>query len=362
MKIGILTHYDVLNQGAQLQMYAMYHQLLDMGHIPVILSYEKNFDFEKEEKLKNKITISSIPYIFKNYFLKKGIGLTWHNVKKFYCSKNFRKKQFEIQKYNIQKLDAVIIGSDEVFSIPVGINKVMFGYNLPTNKIIAYAPSFGQTDIDRIRKYNCEILMKKGLEKFTALSARDTHTQELIMDLIGKKVEKVCDPAVLYDFSSTNVKFKKPRYKYMIVYSYDRHMNEPEYINIIKETARKKKWLIISPGTYHKWCDKNIVCNALEWLEWFRNAEFVITDTFHGTIASYITQTPMAIYIRKNINVNKLKDLVKTLQIEDRLLEQFSYDDLQKIMQKEIDFEYLLSVINTLRKSGCNYLEKALKS
>lgn len=361
MKIGILTHYDVLNQGAQLQMYAMYHQLLDMGHTPVVLSYEKNFDFEKEEKLKNKITVSSIPYILKNYLFKKGIGLTWHNVKKFHCSKKFREKEFEIQKYDSQKLDAVIIGSDEVFSIPVGINSVMFGYGLLTDKIIAYAPSFGQTNIERIKKYDCEELMKNGLEKFSSLSARDFHTQTLIKNLIGKNVEKVCDPALLYNFSSTNIKFKKPQYKYMVVYSYDRHMNEPEYIRIIKEFAKKRNWLIVSPGTYHKWCDKNIVCNALEWLEWFQNAEFVITDTFHGTIASYITKTPMAVYVRKNINVNKLKDLVQTLQIEDRLIEEFSYCNLQKIVQSEVEFDYLSSVLNNLRENGCNYLERALR-
>ncbi len=362
MKVGILTHYDVLNQGAQLQMYAMYHQLLDMGHTPVILSYQKNFDFEMEEKLKNHITIKSVPYILVNYLWKKGIGLTWHNVKKYIVSYRFRKKEFEMQSYDKEKLDAIIIGSDEVFSIPVGINKVMFGYNLPTDRIIAYAPSFGQTDMERIRKYNCEEIMRTGLKKFTYLSARDEHTKNLISELSGQKAERVCDPAILYDFSNIHNKFKKPRYKYMVVYSYDRHMNEPEYVEIIKKIAREKELVVISPGTYHKWCDKNVVCDALQWLEWIRNAEFVITDTFHGTIASFIMQTPMAVFVRNKINVNKLQDLVKSLKIENRVLAKFSYNNLQYLMEQEMEFKQLFEETDKIRKKGCEYLESALRS
>ena len=53
MKIGILTHYNVYNMGAQLQLSAMRHYLEDLGHQPVVLTYEKNFDFLEGEKEKN---------------------------------------------------------------------------------------------------------------------------------------------------------------------------------------------------------------------------------------------------------------------------------------------------------------------
>ncbi|MEG0155138.1 MAG: hypothetical protein RR678_07130, partial [Lachnospiraceae bacterium] len=67
MKIGILTHYDVNNMGAQLQLYALYNQIEQMGHEPIVLEYNKNYDFNCKEKLKNQITIKSIPYIISNY-------------------------------------------------------------------------------------------------------------------------------------------------------------------------------------------------------------------------------------------------------------------------------------------------------
>ena len=73
MKIGILTHYNVNNQGAQLQMLAMKCYLEEMGHRVCILTYEKNFDFDKAEAKKNSMSLRNFPYYIKNYLFDKGI-------------------------------------------------------------------------------------------------------------------------------------------------------------------------------------------------------------------------------------------------------------------------------------------------
>ena len=83
MKIGILTHYNVNNQGAQLQLYSLYCYLEDLGHTPYVLTYQKNFDFLLEEAKKNTVSLSSIPYYMKHYMLEKGFGLTKHNAEKY---------------------------------------------------------------------------------------------------------------------------------------------------------------------------------------------------------------------------------------------------------------------------------------
>ena len=132
MKIGILTHYGVNNQGAQLQMYALYRQLEKLGHEPVILTYNKNFDFAREQKRRNEISIKSVPYILKNFLFKKGIRLTLHNVKKYLFNKKFREKCFRFEYYSESDCDAVVVGSDQVFDIHVGINIMMYGYDLRT--------------------------------------------------------------------------------------------------------------------------------------------------------------------------------------------------------------------------------------
>ena len=76
MKIGILTHYNVNNQGAQLQLFALNQVIKDMGHEPYVLTYTKNYDFAAPEiKLRNNISPSSVPYILKEFLLKKGFLL-----------------------------------------------------------------------------------------------------------------------------------------------------------------------------------------------------------------------------------------------------------------------------------------------
>lgn len=119
MKIGILTHYNVNNQGAQLQMLAMKYYLEDMGHNVYILTYEKNFDFDKEEAKKNSMSLLNFPYYLKKYFWKKGIGLTIFNIRKALTHKKSW-KELNFVPYDKNDCEVVVIGSDEVFSIDVG--------------------------------------------------------------------------------------------------------------------------------------------------------------------------------------------------------------------------------------------------
>ena len=87
MKVGILTHYSVYNQGAQLQMYGLKYWLEEHGHTAVILTYEKNFDFDANEKKKNSGSVQNVLYYVQEYLIKKGIGLSVFNVGKVYALK-----------------------------------------------------------------------------------------------------------------------------------------------------------------------------------------------------------------------------------------------------------------------------------
>ncbi len=362
MKVGILTHYNVNNQGAQLQMYAMSKIIEEMGFEPVILTYNKNFDFvSKDEKNKNIVSISSIPYFIKEYIMKKGIGITYFNYKKYTKNKKFRKNNFIYKRYSEANVDYAIVGSDEVFSIPMGVNIMMYGHCVNTKRMIAYAPSFGQTNIELINRYNAKELISSGLAKFKDLSARDENTKKIIKELTGRESTLVCDPVLLYDFKNTHTKFKKiPNKKYIIIYAYDRHMIDKDEIQEIKKYAKKKGLITVSAGTYHKWCDKNISCNCLEWIELFRNAEQIITDTFHGTILSTITEKPMAIYVRDSINKNKLTYLLKQLKLEDRKLEKITCQNIEKVFSKNMEYQKINTNLENLRNISRKYLKGAL--
>lgn len=362
MRVGILTHYDVNNQGAQLQLYASYMQLKELGHDPIVLTYRKNYDFEPQQERRNQITLASIPYILKHFLFEKGIGLTYHNVKKYFYNKRFRKQNFRTGYYSLTEVDAAIVGADEVFSLEMGVNMMMYGHAVNTDTMIAYAPSIGQTDMRRIERYHCKELISGGLKRFKALSVRDAHTQSVVKELIGSNPVIVCDPVLLYKFPINRFSLPKgtPSRDYMVVYSYDaRFVSSPE-IEAISGYARKHNLLTVSVGTYHKWCNINIACDALEWLRCIQGAKAIVTDTFHGTIASVITHCPMALYYSETVNSNKMLDLISRLGLEKRKLNEVTSDELERVFSIPVDFSSLDVCVEKFRSESLTYLKSAL--
>ena len=362
MRIGILTHYDVNNMGAQLQLWAMYRHLETLGHEPVVLSYKKNYDFAPEMERRNQITLGSVPHIAKNYLLTKGLALTWHNVRKWQTLRNFRIDNLRHETYCTARIDAAVVGADEVFSLETGINKMMFGHAVNTDSMIAYAPSFGQTDEARIAKFHCRELMASGLRRFLSLSARDEQTQRLITSLTGRRAEIVCDPALLYPFPIKDYPLPNatPHKRYVVVYSYDSRLVGREEVEAIRNFARRHNLKIVSAGTYHKWCDVNIVCNPLEWLRCIAQAEAVITDTFHGTIAAAITARPMALSYSQKVNSRKMLDIITRLGLAQRVTHQINSKELTRIFSKEQNNEVINLRIRQMRESSRRYLDNAL--
>ncbi|MCH5296600.1 MAG: polysaccharide pyruvyl transferase family protein [Ruminococcus sp.] len=361
MKIGILTHYSVYNQGAQLQMYAMKHWLEEHGHQVIILTYEKNFDFNKSEASKNSASVGAIGYYIKNYLLDKGFGLTVFNTRKVMALKKAF-QNVETAPYDHSGCDAIIIGSDEVFSIDVGCNKMMYGCGLGNVPAIAYAPAFGRTTEELLKEFNCYEIVQKGLQNMYALSARDLHTQQMIDSMTGRKVPMVCDPVILYSGKKFFTKVKPIRKKYLLVYAYDCNMTNPNEIREIKSYAKKHKLLTVSVGTYHKWCDKNIVCNAEEWYSYFREASCVVTDTFHGSVVAIKNHCNVAVFIRESINAFKLESLLKTTGLEDRRLTDITEQNLERILQKNIDYQMVDKKLDKLIEHSENYLKTSLEN
>ncbi|NLV49768.1 MAG: polysaccharide pyruvyl transferase family protein [Clostridiales bacterium] len=358
MKIGLLTHYNVINQGAQLQMIAMKQYLEHLGHDVFILTYDKDFSFLPYEKKKNSASLLNSAFYIREYFVKKGIGLTLFNIKKVYAHKKILRKLMKLH-YDSADIDCVIIGSDEVFSIDVGCNKMMYGYGLKA-PAIAYAPSFGITTEKVLKDYSVYDIVKNGLSSLYALSARDSHTRELIESMTGREVPLVCDPVFFYQGAiKTKVNIRKP---FLLVYSYDRNMRDKREVAETKMFAQKHNLLTVSCGTYHKWCDMNISCDAEEWYSYFEKAAYVLTDTFHGTVVSIIKHVNVAVVIRNEINPFKLMSLLNEAGLNNRLLNCITATNLEKVFTDSIDFNAVDYKIAKMKEISVSYLNVNLRN
>lgn len=356
MKIGILTHYNVSSHGALLQMYGLQETLVQLGHEVYVLMYNPNMDFIDEETRKRfSASFRNLPYYLNTYLLKNGLPMILYQYKKQKTLRSFREKHFQLIPYTeASKLDCVVVGADEVFALENGLDPVMFGHGFTTKKLVAYAPSCGQTNLKRIDEYGCRELIQVGLKKFNALSARDIGTKQVIDSLTGLNVPLVCDPALLYPFRHPVKTISK---KYIVVYSYQSNFKEKERIDKIREYAIKHGCELWSVGVYYKWCDKRINCDPLKMIYIFTNAYAIITDTFHGTITSYIAHTPMAVFVRENNHV-KLDHLLELIGISDRKV--LSPDNLESVLDKPMEFSVIDENVKKLRDEGNKYLLASL--
>ena len=137
---------------------------------------------------------------------------------------------------------------------------------------------------------------------------------------------------------------------------------ESEEVEAIRRFAHENGLTTVSPGTYHKWCDVNIACNALEWLKCMSEAKYIITDTFHGTIAAAITNRPMALHLSQKVNSSKMTDLVMRLGLEDRMLHKVSYDNICRVFTQRLDFDKLNARLEAMRIHSTKYLKQSLSN
>ena len=360
MKIGILTHYNVYNMGAQLQMISLEAYLRDLGHEVFILTYKKNYDFMEGEKERNSASWKALPFYIKHYFIEKGPGLTLFNYRKVKAIDRSI-KEHSFAPYDKNGCDAVVIGSDEVFSIDVGLNPMMYGYGLGGVPAIAYAPAFGRATENDLREHDCWELIRDGLKSMFELSARDTHTQEMIKSMTGRDVPLVCDPVLLYDGRAFTAKVKPIGKPYLLIYAYDANMTDKNEIAAIRAYAKKHSLLTVSAGTYHAWCDRNITCGPLEWYQYFKDAACVVTDTFHGSVVAMKNHCSVAVFIRKSINAFKLESLLDVTGLKERRLNEISEEELERVLSQPVDYEETDRRIEKLAKNSGAYLGNALE-
>ena len=271
----------------------------------------------------------------------------------------FRKNYLEIDKIE-PHYDVCVIGSDEVFNCLAsgwwGFSSQLFGNVDEANKVISYAASCGSTKYENI-PVSITQKIRESFRKISAFSVRDVNTGDFVKHLCNKEIYFNLDPTLIYSFDS-KIKEKKD-YKlpsrYCIIYAYQDRINKIEEINAILDFCRKHKLIPLTIGGKQKWCKKHYICTPFECMNAFKYADFVITDTFHGSIFSAKYADKYAIIIRES-NVNKLGDLVERIGIENHLINDIN--DLEKAYNLDVDKNKFYNFIEEERKNTYKYLKE----
>lgn len=367
MKYGIITHYDVHNHGAVLQLNALVKVLKNNLCIDAkALRFDKNYDFMGHTmKAKYEISWKSVG-IYLNYLKEKGLRCFVFNYNKKRTLERFKRAENLIGDYYTEcgNLDGVIIGSDEVFALHTGPTPVFFGHALPSERVFAYGGCFGPTTLNDVDKYHCRALVSSGLKSMCGLGMRDMNSVQIGETLTGMKPELVCDPVILYGYREELSGMARPMSsKYILIYSYDNYLNELYEVEAIKAFARKNGCKVVSPGFYHSWADKNVNADPIELLNWFQHSEFVVTNTFHGCVMSIITGREMAVKLRKGTsnhdNANKLYNLMQEYEITDRQIDDKM--QLDEVFRQKVNWEATNQQIKKRRAASMDFLKRMIE-
>ena len=361
MKVDILSMQRIYNYGSFLQAYGLMKLIEERGHDVEFIDIEAG---EHEGVRVEKGTVlADHKRTFDRYALKRFI---------FKIRAEQRNKMFEEQRRKYLKLpdeectsipcDLAVIGSDEVFNCnkanPYGISLQLFGKIDCAKKVISYAASCGYTDYTDVPE-EYKISIRDALNNLSLISVRDKNTFEFVEKMTGIQAEYNLDPVLIYPFKKEVEQVENKVLglkKYMVVYAYKNRFKNVREIEIIKKFARSKGLKIIRLGDSQYWADDFMIPTPFELLAYFKNAEYVLTDTFHGTIMAAKYHKKVAVVIRPS-NENKLGDLISRIGLEKRKIESFS--DFQKVIESECDYENFEVILKKNRILTEKYLDKA---
>lgn len=359
--VGILSMQRILNYGSFLQAYALKQLLLRSGAKDVhfldirpgriLPGYEPSTNIGRAGRaLKTFLTGHLATKIRDLRFDKKMRASIACNL-----------PTLGLDKPCPNEFDTVVIGSDEVFNCcqvsPWGYTSQLYG-NIPeAKKVISYAGSFGHTTYGQLIAFGIDQEIGKTMKTMAAISVRDENSYEIVEKITGIKPEIHLDPVLIYGYkdeiAQRNISYPD---KYMIIYSYEERINDQKEIEAIVKFARSKGLRLISIFCRYDWCDEAVIPDTpFDVLAWFKGAEYIVSDTFHGTIFSIITQKQFITLVRDS-NVQKINSLLNILKLSDR--EVNDPKDICYKLKKELSYKATNDILVSERTRSIAYLSK----
>lgn len=297
--------------------------------------------------------------------------LRFVNHKRRYAARNFADLGISSSPDHQLDLDVQVIGSDEVFNCVqsntnVGYSRDLFGHGSSARHLVSYAASFGNTTIDKIERFGIADELTTDLARFDLISVRDRNSAEIVRHLTGTEPAVHVDPVLAYDFMAAEPRIPVQRpldRPYLVVYAYPGRLSRAENQQI-RRYADGRGLTVVAFGGPQSCADRFVDCSPFELLAWFRDAETVVTDTFHGTIFSIINQRPFTTIIRTSSehgygNEEKLSHLLDTFGLMDRAVT--SLDDLGELARSPLASTDLESTLDRERRRSVSYLAAAVE-
>ena len=223
-------------------------------------------------------------------------------------------------------------------------------------KRVAYAASFGTDTPEYTDEQICQC--GKLLKSFDAVSVRENSGKGVI-DRFGwsaQNLQSVLDPTMLLTAADySKVLPKTPCGSLHKIFYYV--LDETEGVeNFLGELASFLRLGLCGISNIQK--GNGVLASIEDWLTNIRDAEFIVTDSFHGMVFSIIFHKPFVVCVNSNRGADRFSSLLSELNLSDRII--VSGSDMKKLASGDINWLEVDNRLDELRNHSFNFLKQAL--
>lgn len=364
MRVGILTFHRAENYGAVLQCFALQETLKSLNQQVEVMDYRPK-KLTRSYKLVSKEFIDRTSLIC---FIKSLVMLFL--LFPFRLKRKIQFKKFIDRNINLSHwhgrtclgfpddYDAFVIGSDQVWNLKYcnGINDLYLGhFPFPKgqHRIISYAASMMKsTGADKVYKE----LFKKVLNRFDYISVREAGKRDFLQPLTSKPIKVVLDPTLLLNSDQWEKIAQIPSTpkKFVLVYQVRINPNALRIAHIIAHYLEAEVIEITSDIMFSLKKGNRIVSPS-KFLGYFKNASFVVTSSFHGTVFSVIYRKHFYSLRLHDSGDERSENLLLKIGLEDRMIDSESIPKLELV-----DYTGIENRIQNLKSKSVEFLKEAL--
>lgn len=364
MKVNVITRHAIANYGSILQSIATQQLVEDLGCDCEIIDYIRT----DENYYNREKTLLARKDNWKNSYLKKAIYLMLRLPESILAGKYFEKTRNKYLKLtkrytsieelisDCPKADIYMTGSDQVWGkTENGEYDPAYCLSFVEGTKISYAASFGnvvnETQINKFFTENLSLYRKILVREDSAV----TYLHEL-----GLSAAQVLDPTLLYGQEYWN-KYIDPVNEKNYILIYQLH-NDKKLDDVARKIAKKEqKKLIRISATFHQISrsgEFKYLPTIGEFLAYIKNADLLVTDSFHGTAFAIIFQTQFIEILPNSNTEERNKSILRSFGLNERIVS--SYEDYKKI-NKSIDFTMVNDKLEEQRRNSITQIKDTIQ-
>ena len=388
MKVGIITYHFPYNCGAAWQCLALQTKLEELGHEVCVINYRPWYHQNRYTPLKNPIYFAGKRFrepadsvVKRCWHAVDGFGRTVHSWKR-YPEVSLKEKKFRpfVKKYlhetkvyrslkqlqkDPPKCDIYISGSDQLWNCAItnGLFDSAYFLNFGDVKVGRMTYSVG-ADFRNLEKP--EEVLSDLVKKLNVISLREKKWLPVVEKAAGEKISTHIDvdPTLLLEaekYTRFMPDLPKEKEPYILTYTMTGETQKQIY-NGARLLSEKLGMKVIDvsgdPNKMNKKVEDNRLCGPDEFLWYVKNAEYVVTNSFHGTVFSVL-------FKRKFVTIphaqtgNRVTELLDKLGLSDRYFKITT--EAVAAATNDIDYEAVMQKLQVLRADSIDFLQSSVQ-